>query len=74
MEEMERDYEARPELDYYEGAGLDDADQEELSANARREVDAAMDNDQRRRDNMQRRVPGALLDGEFDNEEEEMML
>jgi hypothetical protein len=33
-----------------------------------------MDNDQRRRDNMQRRVPGALLDGEFDNEEEEMML
>jgi len=33
-----------------------------------------MDDKQRRRDNMQRRVPGALLDGEFDNEEEEMML
>lgn len=33
MDDMERDYEARPELDNYEMDGLDEDDQNELSMN-----------------------------------------
>ena len=39
MNDMERDYEARPELDIYENEGLDDGDHNELSMNQRMQVD-----------------------------------
>jgi hypothetical protein len=40
MENMEQDYEERPELDRYEDAGIDDGDEnQELSVRARLEIE-----------------------------------
>ena len=47
MDDMERDYEANPILDNYEGVGLDEEDQNELSMNQRMQVDQRLDQEDR---------------------------
>ena len=47
MEDMDADYDERPELDHYENAGIDDEDADELSAQARMEVDQRLDRQDR---------------------------
>ena len=47
MDDMERDYEANPILDNYEGVGLDEEDQNELSMNQRLQVDERLDQEER---------------------------
>jgi DNA replication licensing factor MCM2 len=62
------DYQAKPELDRYEQDGLDDENQEELSYNARRDVNMQLDEEDRLLARSKGRVPGALQD-DFDNNE-----
>lgn len=67
---MEKDYEARPELDIYEAQGIDDlVGADELSQEGRMEVDRRLDQEERLRQNMQGRRPGALLDDEDEEDE-----
>lgn len=68
---MEEDYEHRPELDRYEAAGLDDdiLAQNELSHEGRLEVERRMDQDERLKQNMKGRRPGALMDEDDDEED-----
>ena len=68
MDDMEKDYEARPELDNYEMDGLDEDDQQELSMNARMNIDNRLEQEDRLRQLGRR--PGALMDEEFDEEDE----
>jgi DNA replication licensing factor MCM2 len=70
MDDMERDYEARPELDRYDMEGLDEDDQRELSMTGRMQVDQQLNREER----MQQigRRPGALMHEEFDDEDEDM--
>jgi DNA replication licensing factor MCM2 len=68
MDDMERDYEARPELDNYEMDGLDEDDQNELSMNQRMNVDKRLEQEDRLRQLGRR--PGALMDEEFDEDDE----
>lgn len=68
MDDMERDYEARPELDRYEMDGIDEDDQQELSMNERMNVDRRLDQEERMRQLGRR--PGALIEEEFDEEDE----
>jgi len=50
MENMEDDYQVRPELDRYEARGIDDQIvQNELSMDARREIDEKLDREDRYR-------------------------
>ena len=49
MDNMEADYDARPELDNYEQDGLDEGTQQELSMDARFEVDRKLEQEERRR-------------------------
>ena len=43
MENYEKDYEKRSELDNYEAAGIDDQDQMELQFHERQEVERKLD-------------------------------
>lgn len=68
MDNMEADYEANPVLDNYENVGIDEDDQHELSMNQRMEVDQRLD----QQDRLQKlgRRPGALIDEEYDEDDE----
>ena len=68
MDNMEQDYEANPVLDNYEAIGIDEDDQIELSMNQRMQVDQRLEQEER----MQRvgRRPGALMDEEYDEDDE----
>jgi DNA replication licensing factor MCM2 len=68
MDDMEKDYEERPELDRYEMDGLDDDDQNELSMGERMQVDKRLDQEERMRQLGRR--PGALMDEEYDEDDE----
>lgn len=72
-EHMDEDYEARPELDNYDGFGIDDQRQQELNINDRLEVDERLDREQRMREAMQGRRAAALMDDEFEDDEEGML-
>ena len=58
-----RDYEARPELDQYENNGLDDQeDYEDMDFNTRRQAEKELDMQAKTRVRGRERVPGAFLD------------
>ena len=70
---MEDDYQARPELDQYDDAGIDDnRDQEELSMNQRLDIDQRLDQQERMRAAMTGRRAAALMDDEYEDDEEMM--
>jgi DNA replication licensing factor MCM2 len=68
LDNMEQDYEERPELDRYEEDGLDDDDQNELSLEGRMQVDKRLDQEARMRQLGRR--PGALMDEEYEEDDE----
>lgn len=72
MENMDNDYEAKPELDRYEEIGLDDeGDYDALGYEERMEVDRKLGQQDflRRMQDEGRRIPGALI-GEYDAEDD----
>jgi hypothetical protein len=70
-ENMEDDYEARPELDRYDDVGIDDqAGHDELSLNQRLDVDQRLEREGRMRAAMQGRRAAALVDDEYDDDED----
>ena len=72
MENMEKDYEAKPELDRYESEGIDDeGDQAELGYQQRREIERQMDQEARMRAQKGRRA-GAFMDDEEYSEDDEI--
>ena len=73
MDNMEQDYEARPELDRYEADGLDDEQQMELSAQGRMAAEVELDERERRQMAMGQRRPRAFLDDEFDDDQDELL-
>ena len=68
MDNMEADYEANPLLDNYEAVGIDEDEQNELSMNQRMQVDERLDKEER----LQKlgRRPGALMEDEYDEDDE----
>lgn len=72
MENMDRDYEKRSELDNYEAAGIDDENQIELDMNARQDVERRLDQEERLRQNMQGRRRPVGFDDELEDDDEEM--
>ena len=73
-ENMEDDYQARPELDQYDEVGIDDqGEQEELSVNQRMEINRRLDQEERMRANMQGRRAAALMDDEFEDDDNEVI-
>ena len=71
---MEDDYQARPELDQYDEVGIDDQDgHEELSMNQRGEINRRLDQEERMRANMQGRRAAALMDDEYEDDENEVI-
>jgi hypothetical protein len=72
MENIEADYEARPELDRYEDRGIDNQIiQNELSLDGRREVEERLEREERFR--MAGRRPGAFIDDEYEEDQDEVM-
>ena len=72
MENMEKDYKAVSELDWYEAHGLDDADQEELEARDWLAVDRLLNSRDKdiNRDRKGGRVPQAMrIDSDEDSYE-----
>jgi hypothetical protein len=70
---MENDYQQRPELDHYEDVGLNDDDNMiELDMNQRRDIDMQLDREELQRRAMQGRRPGALIDDEFEDEQDDI--
>jgi len=64
LEDMEKDYEAKPELDRYESDGIDDeGDHAELGYQQRRELERQMAQEERMRAQKGRRA-GAFMDDE----------
>lgn len=73
-ENMEADYEARPELDRYDDVGIDDAEgQVELSMHQRMEINRRLEQEERIRANMQGRKAAALMDDEYDEDDNEII-
>jgi DNA replication licensing factor MCM2 len=77
MDNMEADYVAKPEMDAYDGAQIDDDDQQELDFNARAEADRRLNQEDRLRamaaGGQGRRMPGAFAeDVDIDDDHEEM--
>ena len=72
MENMEQDYQARPELDQFEDVGMDDDDHQELSYGARQEVDRRLNAEDRIKMLAgNRKMPGAFaedMEGDDDGE------
>jgi DNA replication licensing factor MCM2 len=73
MDNMEQDYEARPELDRYEADGIDDDMQNELSAQGRMAAEIDLDEQDRRQVAMGTRRPRAFMDDEFDDDQDEIL-
>lgn len=71
MENMDKDYEAIPELDKYEAEGIDENEYEPINEEQKREAEEVL----RRRDveqlAAQRRVPAALLEADQESDLEE---
>jgi DNA replication licensing factor MCM2 len=73
LDGMENDYQQRPELDHYEEAGINDDDNMiELDMNERRDIDMQLDREELQRQAMQGRRPGALIDDEFEDEQDDI--
>jgi hypothetical protein len=68
MDNMEQDYEERPELDRYDLDQLDDEEQNELSMAGRMQVDEQLNREERM--HQLGRRPGALMDEEDEDDEE----
>jgi len=73
MEHMEQDYENRPELDQYELAGIDDEAQNELPMNERMQIDQDLDRQERANQLRGRRIPGAFMDEEMEQSDDQMV-
>ena len=72
MENIEADYLANPHLDRYEERGIDDQIlHNELSAGARAEVEERLERDDRLR--MAGRRPGAFMDDEYEEDQDEVL-
>jgi len=52
MEDMEKDYEKRSELDRYDNIGIDDDRAQELSLGGRQEAEAELEMRERQRNNL----------------------
>lgn len=72
IEGMDRDYQANNELDFYEEAGLDNEEQAELNLVDRMQVDQELERQERAKMYMGKRMPGAFMDDEFDEDENEI--
>jgi DNA replication licensing factor MCM2 len=73
LDGMENDYQQRPELDHYEEVGINDDDNMiELDMNQRRDIDMQLDREELQRQAMQGRRPGALIDDEFEDEQDDI--
>jgi DNA replication licensing factor MCM2 len=71
LENMEDDYQEKPELDRYEADGLDDeGDHAELDYQQRREIERNMDQDARMRQQRGRRAGAFMDDNEYSENEE----
>jgi len=70
---MERDYEARPELDRYENDGLDNEDQNELDFLGRQAVEQQLNYEEHKGNQRRARIPGAFMDDEYDDDQDEVM-
>jgi len=71
LEDMEKDYEEKPELDRYESEGLDDeGDQAELGYEQRREVERQLDQEKRLRARKGGRAGAFLEDEEYSENDE----
>lgn len=73
IEGMERDYEARPELDRYENDGLDNEDQNELDFLGRQAVEQQLNYEEHKGNQRRARIPGAFMDDEYDDDQDEVM-
>jgi len=73
MDNMEQDYEARPELDMYEADGVDNLEQNELDLQGRMAAEVELDERERRQMQMGQRRPRAFMDDEFDDDQDEIL-
>ena len=73
MENMEKDYEPKPELDDYEEEGLDEGEYSEMDAEERKKADEEMYKRDVERMKESGRLPRAVIDEyEFSDEEEQL--